>query len=187
MNAETGSIHNHVREKRPISVEDLKQQRKPVRNANQDYEASLSVMDKLAIFITERVGTMGFFFIIFIWTTFWLAWNFLAPKRLQFDPPMAFVFWLFISNMVQIFLMPLIMVGQNLQGRHSEQRAEADFEVNVRAEHEIEVILRHLEYQNTILQHMLETFTSGIDPNKSQPALAVKAVSADSDPTKGSG
>jgi uncharacterized membrane protein len=39
---------------------------------------------------------------------------------------------------IQIMLMPLIMVGQNLQGRHSELRAENDFEVNVKAEMEIE-------------------------------------------------
>jgi uncharacterized membrane protein len=43
------------------------------------------------------------------------------------------------------------MVGQNLLGHHAEVRAEHDLEVNVRAEREIEVILRHLEYQNTIL------------------------------------
>jgi uncharacterized membrane protein len=36
--------------------------------------------------------------------------------------------------MIQLFLMPLIMIGQNLQGRHAEQRAESDIEVNVRAE-----------------------------------------------------
>ena len=45
-------------------------------------------------------------------------------------------------------LTPLIMVGQNLLGHHAEVRAEHDLEVNVRAEREIEVILRHLEYQN---------------------------------------
>jgi len=39
------------------------------------------------------------------------------------------------------------MVGQNLQGRHSELRAEADFDVNKQAEKEIEAILLHLEHQ----------------------------------------
>jgi hypothetical protein len=34
-----------------------------------------------------------------------------------FDPFPAFVAYLLISNVIQIFLMPLIMVGQNLQGR----------------------------------------------------------------------
>jgi uncharacterized membrane protein len=57
--------------------------------------------------------------------------------------------------------MPLIMVGQNLMGRHSEARAEQDLAVNVRAEEEIEVILRHLEYQNTMLIAMIQKL--GID------------------------
>ena len=81
--------------------------------------------------------------------------EYVGTRALQFDPPMAFVFWLFISNVIQILLMPLIMVGQNVQGTHSELRAEHDLEVNVKAEEEIEVILRHLEYQNTMLIAML--------------------------------
>jgi len=99
---------------------------------------------------------MGFFLTIFGWTAIWLSWNLLAPAAWQFDPPMAFVFWLFISNVIQILLMPLIMVGQNLQSRHGEARAENDLEVNVRAEREIEAILRHLEYQNTLLIAMVQ-------------------------------
>jgi uncharacterized membrane protein len=140
---------------KPPSLEEVRQRRKPVRNVNAEHEESLSRLERLAVLITARVGTMGFFLIIFVWTVFWLAWNFLAPKNLRFDPPMSFVFWLFISNMIQIFLMPLIMVGQNLQGRHAELRAESDFEVNVKAEKEIEVILHHLEYQNTLILNIL--------------------------------
>ena len=52
--------------------------------------------------------------------------------------------------------MPLIMIGQNLQGRHAERRAESDFEVNVRAEKEIEVILMHLENQNELIMKILD-------------------------------
>lgn len=53
--------------------------------------------------------------------------------------------WLFISNMLQIFLMPLLMIGQNLQGRHAEIRARSDYEVKVKAESEVDAILMHLE------------------------------------------
>jgi len=63
--------------------------------------------------------------------------------------------WLFISNMVQIFLMPLIMVGQNLQSKHSELRAEQDFSINKKAESEIEAILKHLENQNDLILQIL--------------------------------
>ncbi|HTQ15548.1 MAG TPA: DUF1003 domain-containing protein [Rhizomicrobium sp.] len=126
------------------------------RNTYRETVDKLSTLDRAAVFITDRVGTMGFFLLIFVWTAVWLSWNFLAPDRLKFDPPMGFVFWLFISNMVQILLMPLIMVGQNIQGRVSEARAEHDLEINIKAEQEIEVILHHLEQQNDMLIAMLE-------------------------------
>jgi uncharacterized membrane protein len=75
---------------------------------------------------------------------------------------MAFVFWLFISNLIQLLLLPLIMVGQNVQARHSELRADNDLEVNVMAEAEVEVILQHLEYQNELLVAMIERL--GVSP-----------------------
>jgi uncharacterized membrane protein len=141
--------------KRVKSLEELKSNRKPVINPNEAHEQSFSLSDKLAIWITDHVGTMGFFFIILAWTVLWLGWNMLAPKSWQFDPYPAFVLWLFISNMIQIFLMPLIMIGQNLQGRHSELRAQADFEVNIKAEQEIEAVLTHLENQNELILQIL--------------------------------
>jgi uncharacterized membrane protein len=140
----------------PKSLKELKALRKPIKNANVEMKKKLTRLDKIAIWITNNVGTMGFFLIVFIWTAVWLGWNSLAPKEVRFDPFPAFVLWLFISNMIQIFLMPLIMIGQNLQSDHAEIRAEADFEVNTKAETEIETILMHLENQNKIILEILE-------------------------------
>jgi uncharacterized membrane protein len=131
-----------------IPLDELKKLRRPLRNVNTELRESLTYLERIALWITERIGTMGFFFIIFIWTIFWLAWNTFAPVELRFDPLPAFVLWLFISNMIQILLMPLIMVGQNLQGRHAEKRANADYEVNMQSGREIETILQHLENLN---------------------------------------
>ncbi len=135
----------------PLALEELKKLRKPIRNVNTELAQNLSQLEKLAIWITDHVGTMGFFLVILSWTVVWLSWNMFAPKTLRFDPFPGFVLWLFISNMIQIFLMPLIMIGQNLQGRHAEARAEADFEVNLKAEREVEAILVHLENQHRLL------------------------------------
>lgn len=134
------------------SLEELRKGRKPIRNINIEHRERLTRLERFAAWITARVGTMGFFFIIFIWTIGWLFWNVFAPRSFQFDPYPAFVFWLFISNMIQIFLMPLIMIGQNLQGRHAEARAESDYEVNVKSADEIETILAHLEDQRGTLR-----------------------------------
>lgn len=115
------------------------------RNANQVYKELLSKTEIFAIWITNKVGSIGFFLIIFIWTFLWLSWNIFAPKDLRFDPYPAFVLWLFISNMIQIFLMPLIMVGQNLESKHSEIRAETDYEVNIKSEQEIGIIKQDID------------------------------------------
>jgi len=138
-----------------ISHKELLSQRKPIINANVAHKNSLGRLEKFAVWITDHIGTMGFFFIIFAWTFSWLGWNTLAPAELRFDPFPAFVLWLFISNMLQIFLMPLIMIGQNLQGRHAEARAESDFDVNVKAEREIEAVLLHLEHQDELILEIL--------------------------------
>jgi uncharacterized membrane protein len=130
-------------------------ERTPLRNTFKETMGALNGLDRMAVWITAHVGTMAFFLAIAVWTVLWLGWNFLAPARLQFDPPMGFVFWLFISNLIQILLMPLIMVGQNIQGLHAEARAEHDLEVNVKAEREIEIMLHHLERQNDMLLAML--------------------------------
>lgn len=137
------------------SIEEIKKQYKPIYNVNKRHREKLSSLDKLALWITAHVGSMGFFIIIFCWTAIWLSWNTLAPASWRFDPFPAFVLWLFISNMVQIFLMPLIMVGQNLQSKHSEMRAEQDFNINKKSETEIETILKHLENQNELILQIL--------------------------------
>ncbi len=141
--------------KQTISLEEIRKSKKPVRNANIVHNERLSSLDHFAIWITDHIGTMGFFFVIFFWTVIWLGWNILGPAELRFDPYPAFVLWLFISNMIQIFLMPLLLIGQNLQGKHAEARAEADFDVNTKAEQEIETILIHLENQNEIMLEIL--------------------------------
>src|ERR1035438_7123289 len=140
----------------PKTLRELKAMQKPIVNVNSEAKKRLSGLDKLALWITQHVGTMGFFFIIFIWTAVWLGWKSIGPKDMRFDPCPAFVLWLFISNMIQIFLMPLIMIGQNLQSDHAEIRAEADFDINTKAELEIETILMHLENQNKIIMEILE-------------------------------
>lgn len=125
-------------------------------NVNLQHKEQLSKLDKLALWITNHVGTMRFFFIIFCWTVLWLSWNSLAPTHLTFDPYPAFVLWLFLSNMIQIFLMPLIMIGQNLQSKHAELRAEEDYNINKKTEQEVAQILEHLENQNQLIQSLLK-------------------------------
>ena len=137
------------------SLDNIREQY-PIKNVNVVHRSKLSNLDKLALVVTEKIGTMGFFFIIFAWTVIWLGWNVIAPKNLRFDPYPAFVLWLFISNLIQIHLMPLIMIGQNIQGKHAQLRADHDFDTDKKAEKEIETILNHLENQQNLMLEILK-------------------------------
>ncbi len=152
----------------PIKLEELKRRRNSYIKALETDCNKISKLDKIALLITERVGSMRFFVIIFIWTLLWLGWNILAPQSLRFDPFPAFVLWLFISNMIQLFLMPLIMIGQNLQSHHADVRAETDLKINELAEAENETILIHLENQNEIMLRILKHIESNTSTNVSK-------------------
>ncbi|MEK7177147.1 MAG: DUF1003 domain-containing protein [Patescibacteria group bacterium] len=135
----------------PPTLQELRHTRKPIEQPHMVVRANFSPLEHFALKITRGVGTMGFFFILTFWTIGWIFWNILAPLEFRFDPAPAFVIWLFASNILQLILLPLIMVGQNLEGKFAERRAQADFEINKKAEHEIEVIIAHLENQNELL------------------------------------
>jgi uncharacterized membrane protein len=139
----------------PLPLDELKKLRKPVRNSRKAHIERLSSLEKMAMSIASRVGSMTFFILVFIATLAWLGWNTFAPIEYRFDPFPAFVLWLFISNITQLLLMPLIMVSQNLQARYAEVRAEEEYEINLKAEREIEVIISHLEKQQAKLDELL--------------------------------
>ena len=127
-----------------------------LKSVNIRHRESFTRLEKFAVWITNHIGTMGFFFIILSWTSLWLLWNISAPSELRFDTVPAFELWLFISNMLQLFFLPLIMIGQNLERRHAELRAENDFEINLKSEKEIETILSELKKQGELVSKILE-------------------------------
>jgi uncharacterized membrane protein len=146
----------------PASIDELKKNRRQILEQNEEKKKT-STLGKMAIWITEHVGSMGFFIIIFTWSVTWLSWNIFAPKNLRFDPFPGFVLWLFISNMIQLFLMPLILLGQNIQAKESDARAEADLKINAQAALENETILLHLENQNKMMMKILKAIEKDTD------------------------
>jgi uncharacterized membrane protein len=135
------------------TLEDIKKEFQTPKPA---HKKSFTSLEKIGVLVTQRVGTMGFFLIILAWTILWLGWNTLGPRNLRFDPAPAFVLWLFISNLIQLHLLPLLMVGQNIQSRHAELREQHDYDTDRKAEKEIETILLHLEHQQKLTLQILQ-------------------------------
>jgi uncharacterized membrane protein len=127
------------------TIADLRAEFAPIPNTNEIHRSRLSRTDKIALFIVKRVGTMGFFYFCAV----------LVTVPLFFAPAIPVVQYI-SSGFLQLILLPLIMVGQNLQGRHAELRAEHDYQTNIKAEKEIEAILLHLEKQDETMLEILK-------------------------------
>jgi uncharacterized membrane protein len=112
-------------------------------NPNEAVTSNYSGLDKFAVGLTGRIGTMKFALVIIGWTVVWVGYNLLATvlRLPRFDNFPALVAYLLISNVIQICLMPLIMVAQNLQSRQQEAKAEQDYRNNARAVEILEALL----------------------------------------------
>jgi len=71
--------------------------------------------NKLALLITDKVGTMWCVYI------FCLLACISLPAALSSHDPVIIVAWL-SSNFLQLVLLPALMKGQNLQGEATEKR-----------------------------------------------------------------
>lgn len=111
-----------------------------IKNPNQIHKTKLRFSDRMALEITNKIGTMAFFGVIFCWTLIWLLWNSFAPEELRFDESPDFLTWLFISNMIQLFLLPLLLISQNIQGKHAELTADNDYKIDLKTEEEMELL-----------------------------------------------
>ena len=108
-----------------------------VRNINKEHRESLTILDKVAVFITNIVGTM--------WCA--IAFTILAlislPQALEGGVATT-ISWI-AQTFLQLVLLSIIMVGQNLQSRHSELRADADYETNIESKKDIETLMKRLD------------------------------------------
>jgi uncharacterized membrane protein len=107
-----------------------------VRNANQEHKERLNTFDKVAIFITKIVGTM------------WCAIAFTALALIGLPYALnngtgELITWI-VQTFLQLVLLSVILAGQNLQNRHSELRAEADYENNLNVKKDAEILMERL-------------------------------------------
>lgn len=107
------------------------------RNVNKEHKERMSKLDKVAVIITKMVGTM--------WCA--IAFTILAlislPEAIH-NGTATTISWI-AQTFLQLVLLSIIMVGQNLQSRHSELRADADYETNLEAKKDIETLMKRLD------------------------------------------
>lgn len=126
----------------PKNLPDYLKSRHAPEDINAKHRNRLRFHDKVAVIITTAIGSMYalYFFILFVFG--WMLWQTVAET--PFDP-FPYVFMIFISNIIQLLLLPLVMVGQNIQNRHAQLRAEEEYHTTKTIHQDIEHILTTLD------------------------------------------
>jgi uncharacterized membrane protein len=100
--------------------------------------------DRLAVAITKRFGTMGMFYTLVAWMLVWMAFATAGAWYFKLDP-YPFPFLLFLSNLIQLWALPILAVGQQVLSRAAERQASQtykDAEAILRLQDEVHRLIK---------------------------------------------
>lgn len=106
-------------------------------------EFTTSIVDKVAVFVIEILGSMPFLLFCMLLFIVWICWNLHFFPMKPFDP-FPFPILEMAVSLFAIILSVSVLINQNRQGRIEKIQRQVEFEVNVRAEEEVTKILNML-------------------------------------------
>ena len=111
--------------------------------------SALTWNDRLGLFITKRVGTMWAAYVFFGLTLVSL------PGVIASGNVVILVSWI-AQTFLQLVLLPIIIVGQNIQAAASDARAKATYDDATAILHEARQIQSHLLAQDVALDKLIK-------------------------------
>jgi len=115
----------------------LKSRQRVIQSFEAKANASRSLAEKIADFITARLGSMGFLFLNGLWFFSWIIINLgLIPGMPPFDP-FPFGLLTMVVSLEAIFLATVVLISQNRAAKIDDLRAEVELQINTIAEEEI--------------------------------------------------
>ena len=124
------------------------------RNANEEAEENLTVIQKVADWIAWFSGSMYFLALNLIWFVVWILLN-EGPFGVAHFDPYPFGLLTMIVSLEAIFLSCFVLISQNRQAEKDRVRSDIEYDVNIKAE--LEVAHLH-EKTDQIHEEMLDRF-----------------------------
>ena len=129
-----------------------------VKNVNEVALQTMTFGQRVADRVAVSVGSWPFIIIQSVLLCIWMGFNvYLAimehthPGFLKAWDPYPFILLNLVLSFQAAYTGPVVMMSQNRQTEKDRLMAESDFEVNKKAEEEIEVIMKHLVHQDRLL------------------------------------
>ena len=135
----------------------------------------LTVGQKLADIIAENMGSWRFIIVQSIILFFWIVLNITAFVQ-KWDP-YPFIFLNLMLSFQAAYAAPFIMMSQNRQQDIDRKKAESDYNVNIKAELEIELLHQKIDELRAKEMLALTQAISDLSQHVRNENLAVAAVS----------
>ena len=128
----------------------------PIRNANDLHAEGLCTGQRTADAFASLIGSWRFIIVQSVLLTIWMVLNVVAWMS-HWDP-YPFILLNLVLSFQAAFAGPIIMMSQNRQTEKDRIAAQLDYEINVKAEEEIKVILERIEVtEGYILDLLMHT------------------------------
>lgn len=118
-----------------IRATDAMLRKRVARNINEEMEIRSTLFERMADAIAEFSGSLLFLLGNILWFFIWIGWN-VTPALPKFDP-YPFGFLTMVVSLEAIFLSIFVLISQNRQAEKDRLRADAEYEVNLKAELEV--------------------------------------------------
>ena len=119
------------------------------RNANEETEGKLTVLERITDAIAEFSGSLPFLALHAAWFLVWIGLN-TIPGLLAFDP-FPFGLLTMCVSLEAIFLSVIVLLSQNRQSEKDHIRADVDYEVNLKAELEVSHLHEKVDHLHSVL------------------------------------
>jgi len=130
----------------------------PVRNLNEVAAQSMTLGQRVADKVATAVGSWPFIIVQSLLLCVWMAVNIYLAYMMRTHPgflkawdPYPFILLNLVLSFQAAYTGPVVMMSQNRQNEKDRLAAQNDYEINKKAEEEIEVILKHLVHQDNLI------------------------------------
>jgi len=130
----------------------------PVRNVIAEHEEFLSLGQRIADRVALLVGSWPFIIVQSLVFLVWICVNFYLvltemrqPGSLKAWDPYPFILLNLVLSFQAAYTGPVVMMSQNRQTEKDRLMAQHDYEINMKAEEELEVVMDHLAHQDRLI------------------------------------
>lgn len=153
-------MQKEIHPKGPAAL--FKHSHPPIKNANVEFEGALTIGQRIADGVAAVLGSWPFIISQSIILAIWIAINvylvtmaMLHPGFLKAWDPYPFILLNLVLSLQAAYAGPVVMMSQNRQAARDRLSAQLDYEVNYKAEQEIEVIMQHLAHQDELIGEII--------------------------------